>query len=52
MGVALKLNLDGTLLHMSPTIGTILQVTVYPNPGLVYFVPFLEQFFVRCANRA
>ena len=44
MGVAVKLNFDAGLFHGSPNIGTILQLTVCPNPVLACFASFLGQF--------
>ena len=52
MGVAVKLSLNAALFHSSPNIGTILQVTVCPNPVLACFASILRQFFVGCASRA
>ena len=45
MGVAVKLSLNAALFHSSPNIGTILQVTVCPNPVLACFASILGQFF-------
>ena len=46
MGVAVKLSLNAALFHSSPNLGTILQVTVCPNPVLACLASILEAIFL------